>query len=477
MNKPIILLLFLFTSFASNSQIHLPKVITDNMVLQQGKKVAIWGTSSAGEKIWVSFAGQKLQTTADGSGKWQVFLKPMKASAEPKSMIISGKNTIELKNILIGEVWLCSGQSNMEYPLDRSLKRYAGPKKGEDLAAKVLAEPKNPLIRHLYVERKHQDTLPTSGWKDGNDTTIKYVSAAGYFFAKELAEKLNIPVGIISSSWGGTRVEQWTPPEAYLTSPLFKDTITGKEKFKIDGMEPGKMFQSMMKPIIPYTMKGILWYQGESNVIIHDTASFIAKTKLMLDTWKMLWNDKNLSFYYVQLAPYYYSIRKDKLTHKPDLLPPYWELQTRMLNFPKSGMAVITDLVDNLSDIHPGYKWEVGRRLALWALAKDYKQKLVYSGPLYKSMKIKQNTIEISFKYTANGLISLDGAPLTWFTIAGSDKKFYPAQAVIKGNKLLVSSPEVMQPKAVRFAWNESAMPNLGNSEKLPTSSFRTDNW
>lgn len=447
------------------------------MVLQQGKKVAIWGKASAGEKISVSFSGQKMQTTADNSGNWQVFLRPLKAAAEPQKMIISGKNLIELNNILVGEVWLCSGQSNMEYPLDRGLKRYAGPKKGEDLSAKALAEPKNPLIRHLYVERKLHDTLATAGWKDGNDTTLRYVSAAGYFFVKELVEKLNIPVGIISSSWGGTRVEQWTPPEAYLTSPLFKDSIAGKEKFRIDGMEPGKMFQSMLKPIIPYTLKGILWYQGESNLMIHDTATFVAKTKLMLDTWKSEWKDKNLSFYFVQLAPYSYSKRKDKIRHGNDLLPYYWELQKNMLSFPKSGMAVITDLVDNLSDIHPGYKWEVGRRLALWALAKDYKQNLVYSGPLYKSMKARKNTIELSFKHAAKGLRTNDNCDLRYFIIAGEDRVFYPAKATIKGKKVIVSSEEVVNPRAVRFAWDESAMPNLVNSERLPASAFRTDNW
>ncbi len=477
MNKPIILLLFLFFSFATNSQIQLPKVITNNMVLQQGKKVAIWGKASAGEKISVSFAGQKLQTIADNSGNWQVFLGPLKANAEPQKMIIHGKNTIELQNILVGEVWLCSGQSNMEYPLDRTLKRYAGSKKGEDLAEKVLQGEKNPLIRHLYVERKLHDTLATSGWKGGNDTTMRYVSAAGYFFALELAEKLNVPVGIISSSWGGTRVEQWTPPEAYLTSPLFKDSLEGKENFKIDGMTPGKMYEGMIKPIIPYTMKGILWYQGESNVMIHDTTSFAAKTKLMLDTWKKMWNDSRLSFYYVQIAPYYYSQRKDKLTHGTDLLAYYWDEQRKCLRFPYSGMVVTTDLVDNMKDIHPGYKWEVGRRLSLWALAKDYKQNLIYSGPLYKGYKIRKNHIEISFSNTGGGLISNNNQPLTHFLIAGADKKFFAAKAKISGNKIIVSASEVRNPVAVRFAWDETAMPNFFNRELLPASPFRTDNW
>ena len=220
----------------------------------------------------------------------------------------------------------------------------------------------------------------------------------------------------------------------------------------------------------------MVWYQGESNLMIHDTTTFIAKTKLMLDTWKGLWQDESLRFYYTQIAPYNYTKRHDKLAHGADLLPYYWEAQANCLAFPNSGMAVTTDLVDDLGNIHPSYKWEVGRRLSLWALAKDYSKKLVYSGPLYKSMKIKGNQIELKFTQTGSGLVSADGKPLTWFTIAGADKKFVPAEAVIKGKKLIVSSKEVLNPVAVRFAWDESAMPNFCNKEKLPASPFRTDN-
>lgn len=447
------------------------------MVLQREKPVAIWGTADAGEEITVTFAGQTKTAISDTAGNWQVKLDPLAASALPRKMIIAGSNTIELENILVGEVWLCSGQSNMEYPLDRRLKKYAASQRGEDLAEKELSGEKNPLIRFLYVERKMMPVLATDGWKDTNDTTLRYVTAAGYFFAKELTENLKVPVGIISTSWGGTRVEQWTPPSAYEQSPLFKDSIAGKTNFKIDGMVPGKMFESMLLPIIPYTIKGFLWYQGESNLMIHDTTTFVAKTKLMLDTWKGLWKDESLRFYYTQIAPYYYSKRKDKLVHGPDLLPYYWEAQAKCLEFPNSGMVVTTDLVDNLGDIHPGYKWEVGRRLSLWALAKDYGKKVVYSGPLYKSMKVKKNTIELEFAQTGSGLTSADGQPLNWFTIAGSDRKFVPANAIFKGKKMIISSNEVTNPVAVRFAWDETAMPNFCNKEKLPASPFRTDKW
>lgn len=460
------------------AQVLLPKVLTNNMVLQQGKPVNIWGTAGADEKITVAFAGQEKETETDPQGNWLVQLDPMKASAEPRSMTITGSNTIILQNILVGEVWLCSGQSNMEYPMDRHLKRYAAPAKGEDLAAKELAVPKNPLIRFLYVEHKLMPVLPTDGWKDCNDTTLKYASAVAYFFGKNLAENLNVPVGIISTSWGGTRVEQWTPAYAYRQSSFFRDSLKGRNNFKIDGMVPGKMFEGMLKPIIPYTIKGFTWYQGESNVMVHDTSSFVIKTKLMLDTWKSLWKDDDLAFYFVQIAPYYYSHRtKDKYRHETDLLPYYWEKQAKCLEFPHSGMVVTTDLVDDLKNIHPSYKWEVGRRLSLWALALDYGSKSEYSGPLYKGMKIKKGKIILKFKHTKTGLKSSDGKSLTWFTIAGSDKKFYPAKAIVRGQKLVVSSPDVETPVAVHFAWDETAMPNFCNGTGLPASPFRTDNW
>jgi sialate O-acetylesterase len=477
MKKLTLLSLAILAFSTASAQVLLPKVITNNMVLQRGKPVAIWGTAASGEKITVTFDNQTHTAVTDTTGNWQVKLSAMEASAEPRKMIITGSNTIELENILVGEVWLCSGQSNMEYPLDRRLKKYATSKRGEDLAEKELkSSNKNPLIRYLYVEKKLTPTLATDGWKDTNDTTVRYISAAGYFFAKELADKLKVPVGIISTSWGGTRVEQWTPPTAYQQSPLFKDSLVGRTNFKIDGMVPGKMFEGMVKPIIPYTIKGFIWYQGESNLMIHDTTTFAAKTKLMLDTWKGLWKDESLRFYFTQIAPYAYSKRKDKLAHGTDLLPFYWESQASCLSFPKSGMAVTTDLVDDLGNIHPGYKWEVGRRLSLWALAKDYGLKVVYSGPLYKCMKVKKHAIELSFTQTGSGLISADGQPLSSFTIAGADGKFVPAQAIIKGNKVIVSTAGVINPVAVRFAWNETAMPNFCNKEKLPASPFRTDN-
>jgi sialate O-acetylesterase len=364
----------------------------------------------------------------------------------------------------------------MEYNFDRNLSRYAAPKKGVDEAEAELTKPKPAAIRYLYVEKNLNKIplLPTQGWTDGNDNLVRYVSAIGYFFAKDIFEKTNVPVGIISSAWGGTRIEQWQPDWSYRQSPVFRDSATSAN-FKIDGIHPGQMYKGLIEPLVPFAIKGVLWYQGESNATIEDQATYPAKFELLVNTWRSLFKDPELPFYYVQIAPYLYSSRKDRIVHSSTLLPEFWEAQSNSLNLKNVGMVVTTDLVDNLSDIHPSYKWTVGRRLALWALQKDYKiPQRAYSGPQYKSSKRKKNTVVLSFDHTGSGLSRSDGKDLTWFTIAGEDGKFETASAVIKKNKVIVSSPNIKKPTMVRFAWDEKAQPNLINKEGLPALPFRT---
>lgn len=466
----------LYTS-ALYGEITLPKAISSHMVLQRDKPVNIWGFASKGESIIVRFNGQNKQTVTDTAGHWAITLAPMPASATPATMEIIGTNVINLENILIGDVWVCSGQSNMEFPMDRTLKKYPAPKKGTDKSAEELSKPKSETLRIIYVERKlnHPD-ISSKGWTDCNDSTIRYISAAGYFFAKEINEKEHIPIGLISTSWGGTRIEEWTPAWAYKQSPVFK-SLTQETNFKIDGMVPGQKFKYMVEPIIPYTLKGIVWYQGESNLMVHDMASYPDKVKLMMDTWRNLWKQPDMPFYCVQISPYHYTKRtKDKYPHTATHLPEMWEAQTHCLQIPYTGMVVTTDLVDDLNNIHPSYKWEVGHRLALWALAKDYKHTdIEYSGPMYKKMKARRGKIILEFDHVGGGLVSNDNKPLSWFTIAGPDGKFVPAIAEIKDNKIEVSSPDVKKPKAVRFAWDETAQPNFFNKDGLPASPFRTD--
>ena len=466
----------LLMGYYSFSQVSLPNVFSSNMVLQRDKPIAVWGKATSGEKVTVQFSGQTQSCVADAKGLWKVVLNPMKASAVPAEMIILGSNTIKLDNILVGDVWFCTGQSNMEYRLDRSTQKMKAPVNAPDIAKQELEiKERTNQIRYIYVEKKTgQPDIVTKGWVNENDTIVRYVSAIGYFFAKEINNEIKVPIGIISSSWGGTRIEEWTPAWAYEQSKIFQPLTTVKD-FKIDGMRPGIKYEGMMAPIIPFGIKGFLWYQGESNCMIHDSSSYADKFKLMIDTWRNQWNSKELPIYTVQVAPYYYTKRKDKLSHTPETLAVFWEGQQKCLQIPNTGMAVITDLVDDFNNIHPWNKWDVAHRLAVWALAKDYGKKIEYSGPVYKAMKVKKGKIYLEFDHVGSGLISKDGKPLTWFTIAGSDGNFVKADAIIEKNKIVVSSPDVKQPTNVHFGWNETAQPNLFNNEGLPASPFRTD--
>ena len=469
--------LCLFATIVS-AQLKIAEVFSDNMVLQREKPVPIWGKASPGKQVFVQFATQQKTTFADTAGKWQVVFDPLTLSSTPQNLSVSSDaSTLDLKNILVGDVWLCSGQSNMEYTFDRKLKKYAAPKNGIDEAEAELTKDKPAGIRYLYVEKNLNKIplLPTQGWTEGNDTLVRYASAIGYFFAKDIFEKTNIPIGIITSSWGGTRIEQWQPDWSYKQSNIFKDSVTSTN-FKIDGIHPGQMYKGLIEPLVPFAIKGVLWYQGESNAMVEDQSTYPAKFELLLNTWRSLFKDNNLPFYYVQLAPFAYTARKDKKVHAPTLLPEFWEAQSRSLKLKNTGMVVTTDLVDNFSDIHPSYKWVIGRRLSLWALEKDYKIKqAAYSGPMYASLKKKKKTIVLSFHHTGSGLTSSDGQPLTWFSIAGKDGRFVKATATIEGDKVMVSSPEVNKPTSVRFAWDEKAQPNFFNKEGLPALPFRTD--
>jgi sialate O-acetylesterase len=473
------LLLFLFlcitTSLSVNAEVTLPNVIGNNMVLQRNKPLPIWGFASKGEKVTVKFGNQFKNTVTDTSGRWKVVLDPIEASNKPEEMIITGNNMVKINNILVGEVWLCSGQSNMEYPM-KKFPSYKNPAKGTDLAAEELQKANNPNIRIFLVEKKLSlPDVTTKGWNEARDSALMPFSAVGYFFGKELSKELNVPIGIIASSWGGSRIEPWTPVEAYTSSSIFKNDTAKRPDF-IDGSPIGRDYRSMIYPLAPFALRGFLWYQGESNCMINETLRYTEKAKLLIDSWRKLWGQNDLPFYYVQIAPYYYTHRKDKLPHTEETLAEFWEAQTLALKIPFTGMTVVTDLVDDLAEIHPSYKWEVGRRLSLWALAKDYGRKnLEYSGPMYNKMKINGNKIELEFAHVGTGLISNDGKPLTWFTIAGVDGKFEIAQAVISGNKVIVSSPNVTNPTNVRFAWNETAMPNFTNKEGLPALPFRTN--
>ncbi|WP_338875292.1 sialate O-acetylesterase [Spirosoma sp. SC4-14] len=475
MPKHALLATFLILlSFQLKAAIVLPRILGHNMVLQQGKPLVIWGKASAGETVNVQFAGQSQTTSADAAGKWSVTLKPLKASAVPSELIMSGTNTIRLQNILVGEVWLCSGQSNMEYTMRKNSKV------NPSLATKSvdghnpvdeLTYANNPQIRIFLVNRKElskPDSLHR-GWAMAQDSALRSFSAPAYFFAKELYKNLNVPIGVISSAIPGSRIEPW------ISEAAFRDD-TYYENQKIEG-EPGKFYEPMIRPLAPFALKGFLWYQGESNCFLKETITYSHKLKTLITSWRSAWNERELPFYYVSLAPFNYSESKGKIILTKETLPEFREAQELVLGLPQTGMIVTTDLASDLSDIHPPFKWEIGRRLALLALANTYaKKEIVGEGPVFEKMKVKGRAIELHFSHTGSGLLSKDGQPLTDFSIAGTDGVFVRAQALIEGKKVIVSAPNVVSPVAVRFAWDEAAQPNLFNKEGLPARPFRTDN-
>ena len=440
------------------------------MVLQREKPVAIWGEAAPGEAVTVQFGGQQPRTVADAAGHWQVLLKPLMASATPAELVILGTNTIRLRDVLVGEVWLCSGQSNMEYTMRKNSKvtrpDLPGPNPVDELNYAH-----NPAIRIFLVNRKtlaRPDSLHRD-WAVAEDSALRSFSAAAYFFAKELNQRLNVPVGMVASSVPGSRIEPWVSEAAFAQDRNFAGQ-------KVDG-EPGKFWEPMIRPLVPLTLRGFLWYQGESNCFLAETTTYTQKMRTLISSWRAAWGDQNLPFYYVSLAPFKYSDTHDKVMLTRETLPRFREAQAAVLQVvPHTGMIETTDLANTEGGIHPGFKWEIGRRLALLALADTYHTAgVVAEGPVFRSLKVKGAVAVISFA-SAGGLTSKDGKPLTDFTIAGSDGVFVPAQARIQGTQVLVSAPGVKRPTAVRFGWDEVAQPNLFSEAGLPARPFRTDN-
>ncbi|MEN9910360.1 MAG: hypothetical protein RLZZ540_3519 [Bacteroidota bacterium] len=475
--KKYLFLLSPFVLFTSPlfSQITLPKILGHNMVLQQLKAVPVWGTATPAEKISVAFAGQTKTTVADKSGKWSVKLSQMKASFTPREMTIKGKNTIVLKNILVGEVWLCSGQSNMEYAM-RKYSKFQTAVKGYKPPEDDLNNANNTNIRIFLDRRKYMDPSPEHlGWDAAMGKPLVDFSAVGYYFAKDLYTKLHVPIGMISAAVPGSRIEPWIQASKMEIEPKLKN---GKilNKLSADGGDIGKFYDTMIQPLIPFALKGMLWYQGESNCFLNENIRYAYKLKTLIESWRNDWKDNKMPFYFVQIAPYNYSASKDRPLSNENL-PEFWEAQKLTLHLKNTNTIAITDLVDSIADLHPGYKWEVGRRLSLLAANKAYGQtNVVWSGPTYQKMKITNNSIEVTFSNTGSGLSSRNGKPLSWFSIAGADGKFVAAKAEINGNKVIVSAPEVQHPYSVRFGWNEAAQSNFINKEGLPAVPFRSDN-
>lgn len=466
MKKRLALFALILSALAAQAManIYLPSVFQDHMVLQRNAAVTVWGFAHAGEEIQVTpaWSGETVTLKTPPDGHWSLTLQTPDAGG-PYTIEFQGYNHLTLNDVLIGEVWLCSGQSNMEMSVNWGQH---GPKVDNGEAEKANADyPEIRIFQVPHFTAKTPQNNVIADWKLCTPDSMADSSAVAYFFARELYRELGVPVGLIEAAWGGTPIEIWAPAER-----INNDPALALEAAKITPVEwgpvtPGAAYNAMIYPVIPYKVRGALWYQGEANVENADSYDILLKA--LVDGWRAAWDD-DFPFYYVQIAPWTYGGFQGARVR---------DAQRRALSLiDHSGMVVISDIGD-INDIHPGNKLDVGKRLAAWALADTYHVSgAVPSGPLFREMNVEKNRIRISFDY-AEGLTSTDGAPLGFFEIAGKDRCFYPATAVVENDTVLVSAPEVKHPVAVRFAYANTAVPNLTNATGLPASCFRTDDW
>jgi sialate O-acetylesterase len=510
MSKPNIhWIALLLLSQATHAEITMAPLFQAGGVLQREKPVPVWGRATPGKQVTISFAGQSHTATADATGRWLAELTAMPASAEGRTLSVTeaGLPAVEIPDLLVGEVWLASGQSNMQWAITQSRESdktaaAAGPVK----LMRIFQAPR--ALNHARLE-----TL-SAKWTETTPETAKGFSAVGYFFGKKLTEELKVPVGIIHSSWGGSRIEPWwaeeglegidalaaTRKERLAKSPGFAPYDTAFLKHVADvrswtdrasqalnaGNPPPKMpaapellklghnaqtgtYQAMIHPLVPYALRGFIWYQGESNN--GEGMLYTTKKQALIAGWRKQFRAPQAPFLFVQLAPYNYGPNR-----KFDL-PGIWQAQQETLKIPHTGMAVTLD-IGNTKDIHPTNKSDVGHRLALWALADTYgKSDLVKSGPLFTESKVVGNSIALRFDHTGSGLTTRDGKAPSWFEIAGSDHVYHPADAKISADAktILLNSAAVAAPKYARFAWSQLAEPNLSNRDGLPAAAFHTD--
>jgi sialate O-acetylesterase len=486
--------------------VRLPGFMSSHMVLQRDQPIPVWGWADPNEPVEVHLGEASATTTANAQGAWRVSL-PAHAAGGPAVLTVSGKPgspTLKLDDILFGDVWLCSGQSNMEWVVANC-----------DNAATEIAAANFPQIRHIKIPKTPSATPQenvASQWLVCTPENVGGFTAAGFFMARKLNQELNIPIGLLHSSWGGTRIEPWTPPVGFTLVPELKSLseqieqhIPGTPAYEAtlgryieqveawvpqakaaqssgqavpmsppfpDGIkplathtDPTALYNGMIHPFVGWPLRGAIWYQGESNS--SEGMLYRAKMEALIAGWRKIWGIGDFPFYFVQIAPYQYG------TAPVTTLPEFWEAQAASTRIPNTGMVVTSD-IGNVNDIHPRNKQDVGLRLALLALHRTYGQAdVVDSGPEFDSLKTEGDRLIVTFKNTAGGLKSRDGKPLTWFEIIGKDLGWKAAQAEISGDSLILSAPDVHAPSAVRFAWNKLAEPNLTNGAGLPASAFR----
>ena len=450
---------------STSADISLPKIFSNRMVLQDGKQITVWGKAEPGETLEVSLGESSIKLTVNDEGHWLAKVDRPKGDG-PFELTIAGKTSkVVLSDILLGQVWLCSGQSNMEWSLARS----KDPKK--EIEGSTNKQIRLFKVPREAIDKPQNDILKEAKWVECKPETSKSFSAVAYYFGKKLQAELKCPIGLVQSAWGGTPVESWTSRKAMSEidslKPLLEHWDGRTEQLK-HAHRPGNLYNGMIAPLLKFKFSGAIWYQGESNV--GRGAQYATLFPAMINCWRKDFDNASMPFYFVNLAPFRYG------RAEPDALPEVWDAQLKTLKLKNTGMAVITD-IGNVKDIHPRNKKGVGERLALWALAKNYgKKELVFSGPLFKQAEIEGDKIRVRF--TSNkGLKTSDGKKLTGFTIAGPDKKFVPAVAKIDNDSLLISSDDVKRPIAVRFAWTDTATPNLVNAAGLPAAPFRSDDF
>ena len=471
----LLFLTFLVLGLSAQT-LSLPKFFGNNMVLQQNTQAAIWGWAAVGKTITVTGSwGQSATTTVESSGKWATTIQtPVAVAGQAPTYTLTvtdGTTTKTFSNVLVGEVWMCSGQSNMMYRMDPLWSDYAT----------EVAAANYPNIRFFLMPRTTSTTPLTdcvASWEACNTTNVKVFSPAAYFFGRELYNHpgVNVPIGLIQNACGQSSIQAWMKESVIQADPaLSKYLVTQPNGYQT----PSNIYNAMMAPVFPFSIKGCIWYQGEANCAIDGGAPFTTYAKgnaAMLADWrKDMGND--FSFYAAQIAPY--TAATSFLSTRTAY---FREAQNAITAMPKTGVIVTTDILGTaaeLTEIHPWNKRTVGQRFAYLALAKDYGQNVQFTGPQYVSHKIEGSKIRISFEPSSlgTGLTTKDGMSGKTFKIAGSDKKFYPALAVLEGNEIVVSSTSVTAPVAVRYAFFDGAMTNLQNKEGIAAFPFRTDTW
>lgn len=485
---------------SSPADVTLPALYCDNMVVQRGKPVVVYGWADSGERVTVSIGGGKGSAISGSDGAWRVELPPVKAGG-PYELTVEGKNRIVLNNVLSGDVWVCSGQSNMQWPL-----RYTSDAGQEAAAAN------HPDLR-LFVVRKEASGSPRQDchgqWEPCTFRNAPDFSAAGYYFGRELMRELDVPIGLIQSAWGGTPIEPWISLDTLDGSPDFRRELDGWERiirerppeiveyydlvsswfvfaFVCMGQKkpygkvpdppegydralwtPSWLFNAMIAPLTHVPVTGILWYQGESNA--GRAYRYRTLFPALIEDWRRQWGDDRLPFIYAQLS----TTRKRQEKPVESAWAELREAQLMALSLPSTGMAVTVDIGEE--DVHFRNKREAGRRLALAALNTAYGHDIVHSGPVYRSVEFRDGRAYIEFDHTGSGLASLDGGTLTGFTVAAADSAFVNAHAAIEDGKVVVWSEDIAVPAAVRYGWSDHPACNLGNTEGLPASPFRTD--